>query len=141
MRVIRSAVEADTSASAITDPNISNLIHRHIEALADDIEFDSAVHGYFVVLEAGDTVEAINDRVGFDVLTKPVEILEDCGAFWSALYIVDDTGYGIELFISKTDANDPRLLALLEAFSNKQGNLCPDPVKTASSKTHPLTKP
>ncbi len=119
MRVIRCAVEATT----ITDPDISNLIHRRIEAIADDIQYDAELHGYFVVLEAGDTLEAINEQVGFDVLAKPVEILEDCGAFWSMLYIVDDSGYGIELFIPKTGGIDPRLLAMLEAFSNKQGTL------------------
>ncbi len=127
VRVIRCAVEATT----ITDPDISNLIHRRIETIADDVPYDAKLHGYFVVLEAGDTVEAINDRVGFDVLDKPVEILEDCGTSWSMLFIISDDGFGVEVFVpktvGKTDAIDPRPLAMLEAFSNKQGTYDPTP--------------
>jgi len=77
LRLIRSAIEADT----VADNAIRKLILERIAEIADDIPF-SDVHGYFVIVEAGDTLEAINAQVGFDVLSKPVEILEDCGSCW-----------------------------------------------------------
>lgn len=114
MQVIRSAIEADT----ITEASIRNLIKQRIEGIADDGPFDSAVHGYFVVVQAGDTVEAINTQIGFDLLSRPVEVLEDCGTCWDLLYIIDDSGYGIELAIPKS-VGIPELLAMCQRYADK----------------------
>ncbi len=115
MKVIRSAVEA------IAGDDILDLIHRRIETIADDIPYDAELHGYFVIVESGDTLEAINDRVGFDVLDKPVEILEDCGTFWSVLFIISDDGFGVEVFVpktgGKTDGINAQLLAMCQCHS------------------------
>lgn len=102
-------------AAQIANPALSVLVLERIAAIADDIPFDSTVHGYFVVVEAGETLEAINAQVGFDLLSRTLEILEDCGSFWSLLYILDDSGYGIELFVPKTVGMPPELLALCQS--------------------------
>ena len=114
MQVIRSLAEA----AGIADIAISGLTRRSIEAVADDIPFDFDVHGYFVVVEVGDSVETINSQVGFDVLCRPIVILEDRGSCWSMLFIIDDSGNGVEIFVPKQCAIDLRLLAMLEAHSN-----------------------
>jgi hypothetical protein len=114
MQLIRSAIEAE----GIADIAIRNLILDRIQGIADDIPFDTAVHGYFVEVEAGDTVEAINTQVGFDVLSKPVEIVEDCGTCWDLLYIVDDTGFAIELIVLNAPGIPVELLAMCSAISN-----------------------
>jgi len=53
MQLIRSKVEADT----VADIAIRKLILERIAEIADDIPF-SDVHGYFVLVEVGDTLEA-----------------------------------------------------------------------------------
>ena len=114
MQVIRSAIEADT----VTDSNIRNLILERIQGIADDGPFDSVVHGYFVVVQTGDTVGDITAQIGFDLLSRPVELLEDCGTCWDLLYIIDDSGYGIELVIPKT-VGVPELLAMCQRYAVK----------------------
>lgn len=88
-------------AMAIPAPAIRALVMERIAAIADDIPFDSTVHGYFLVVEAGDTMEAITAQIGFDPLSRTLEILEDCGDYWACLWIIDDSGYGIEVFVPK----------------------------------------
>lgn len=102
-------------AAQIANPAISDLVLERIAAIADDIPFDSTVHGYFVIVEAGDTLAAINAKVGFDLLSRTVEILADCGACWSLLYILDDSGFGAEIFVAKTVGMPPELLALCQS--------------------------
>jgi len=113
LKLIRSTVEADT----IADTSIRKLIIERIETIADDSPFETTVHGYFLMVESGDTLEAINLLVGFDVLSKPVEILESHESCWSALYIIDDSGYGIELFITKADDIDCMLTTWLKTHA------------------------
>lgn len=114
MRIIRDLA----GAVEIPDLAIRNLVLERIAAIADDSPFDSTVHGYFVVVEAGDSLEAINARVGLDLLSRTVEILDDCGVCWSLLYILDDSGYGIELFVPKTEGAPPELLALCRSYAH-----------------------
>lgn len=107
------------SAMAIPDPDIRDLVLERIAAIADDIPFDSTVHGFFVVVEAGDTLEAITAQVGLDPLSRTLEILEDCGTVWGCLYILDDSGYGVELFVPKTEGMPSELLAMCESYGGQ----------------------
>lgn len=113
MQVIRSAIEAE----GIADIAIRHLILDRIQGIADDIPYDSTVHGHFVIVEAGETLEAITANLGFDLLTRQVEIAEDCGTCWDLLFIMDDSGFGIELFIPKADGMPVELLELCQRYA------------------------
>lgn len=97
MQVIRSPADA----ANIADAAIRQMIQQRIDAIASAEPFDANLHGYFVVPEDGDTLQAINRQVGFDLLAKPYEILEEYPSAYDLLYIICDDGYGIELFIPK----------------------------------------
>jgi hypothetical protein len=81
------------AVSAIADAAIRQMILQRIDAIASDEPLDANLHGYFLVVESGDTLQAINKHVGFDLLAKPYEILEEYSDCYDLLYVVSDDGY------------------------------------------------
>ena len=85
--------------------------------------------GYFLVVEPGDTVEAIDAQVGFPILcnrytdqrwdqpgfTPSFELVEEFPACYSVVYVLGQDGAGFELFVPKVEGVHPELLAMLEA--------------------------
>lgn len=112
MQVIRSAADA----ANIADPAIRQMILQRINAIASDEPYDATQHGYVLVVEAGDKLNAINQQVGFDLLAKAYEILEEYPSAYDLLYIVCDDGFGIELFIPKT-IDIPELIAMCKRYA------------------------
>ena len=112
MQVIRSPADA----ANIADAAIRQMILQRIDAIASDEPYDASLHGYFLVLEDGDTLNAINQQVGFDLLAKPYEILEEYPSAYDLLYIVCDDGFGIELFIPKA-IDIPELISMCKRFA------------------------
>ena len=88
MQVIRSPADA----ANISDAAIRQMILQRIDAIASDEPYDANLHGYFLAVEAGDTLQGINKQVGFDLLAKPYEILEEYPDCYDLLYVVSDDG-------------------------------------------------
>lgn len=112
MQVIRSPADA----ANIPDPAIRQLVQERIDAIASDEPFNSDLHGYFLVLDVDDTLAAIAAQIGFDPLTKTPEILEEYPDCYDVLFLVDDSGYGIELLIPKS-SGIPELIAMCKCFA------------------------
>jgi hypothetical protein len=110
MQVIRSPADA----ANIADAAIRQMILQRINAIASDGPYDATQHGYFLVVESGDTLQAINKQVGFDLLAKPYEILEEYSDCYDLLYIICDDGFGVELLIPKNVDIDPDLLLMCQ---------------------------
>ena len=100
------------STQQISDSAIRKLVQQRIESIASDEPYDANLHGYFVVLATGDTVEAINAQIGFNPLAKPYEILEEYPDCYDLLYIICDDGFGVEMLIPKNVDIDPDLLLM-----------------------------
>ena len=111
MQVIRSPADA----ANIADPAIRQMIQQRIDAIASDEPYDANLHGYFLVLEDGDTLNAINKQVGFDLLAKPYEILEEYPDCYDLLYVISDDGFGVELIIPKA-IDVPELIAMCRRY-------------------------
>lgn len=109
MQVIRSPADA----ANIADAAIRQMIQQRIDAIASDEPYDANQHGYFLVLEDGDKLQAINKQVGFDLLAKPYEILEEYPSAYDLLYIVSDDGFGVELIIPKA-IDVPELITMCQ---------------------------
>jgi hypothetical protein len=118
MQVIRDPA----SLSQVSDPAIRQLIQHRIATLASDEPFDSGIHGYFLVPEEGDRYADITAQLGFDPAQRPWEILEEYPSCYDLLFIIDDSGYGIELFIPKT-IDIPDLIAMCQQFAVPGGSL------------------
>lgn len=127
MQVIRDLA----SAAQIDDLEIRHLIEQHIHDLSQDEPYDPDLHGYFIVVEPGDRLDALNHQIGFSILanrfdgthfcdpdfTPSFEILEEHGTCYEMVFIISDDGFGVEVFIPKTGGVDPDLLAMCARYA------------------------
>ncbi len=113
------------STHQISNPVIRALVQQRINDLGGEA-FDADSLGYFLVIEAGDTIEAISTQVGFNILqnrftgirfddtgfTPSFEFIQEFAACYDMVYVIDDSGYGVELFVPKEEGIDPDLIAI-----------------------------
>lgn len=124
MRTLRDPLDVER----VTDPGARSLFARRFEEVADGEEFDADVFGYFVLVEAGDTVELLCQATGVDLLgthepasgsdsVRAWECITDHPCFYEMVYIRDDSGYGVVFVLPKHEDVDPRLLDLCRRFA------------------------
>ena len=126
MHIIR-----DPFATAqIKDPSIRRLVEQRIFDLGKE-PFDLAVLGYFVIVEAGDSITTLESQLGFPILANrfsgirfgqpgfspSFEFVESFGSCYDMVFIIDDSGYGIEVFVPKTAGIDSDLLLLCQEYA------------------------
>ena len=127
MRVLRDR----QSIAAIVDPALRILIEQRVESLSefDDCELHELVT--FVVVEPGDSLEAIDSQLGFPILTNrfdgirfgesgftpSFDILEEHAGYYEIVFVLSDDGFGVEIFIPKHPDVHPQLLALCAAYA------------------------
>ena len=113
-----------SSFDSITDPDILKLVKLRHSQLGDEM------FGSVIIVEAGDTVEDIENEIGFCILTNlfddisypdpdfvpSCEALEDHGDFYEMLFILGDGDEAVEIFISKHGV-DNELLAMCSQFA------------------------
>ena len=117
-------LKSPSSFDSITDPDILSLVKlRHVQ-LGDEL------FGSVIIVEAGDTVEDIENEIGFCILTNlfddisypdpdfvpSCEALEDHGDFYEMLFILGDGDEAVEIFIPKHGV-DNELLAMCSQFA------------------------
>lgn len=119
MHIIRN----DTTA--ITNDDIRQLVQQRINDLECE-GTDTATLGYFLIVESGDTLNALSAQIGFSIIanrftgirfdhpdfTPSFEFIEDAGCCYDMVFILSDDGFGIEVFVPKTDGIDPYLIAM-----------------------------
>jgi len=126
MRVLRDpAVTGD-----IGDPEIRALAYSRFSMLDADGDYDPDIYGYFIVVEEGDSLEALDRQLGFPILsnrfdgrcfeeagfTPSFEILEEHVGCYEMVFVLSDDGYGVEVFIPKTVAI-PVLIAMCRRYA------------------------
>ena len=123
-------VEDLQSTHQISNPIIRSVVQGRINDLGG-VAFDSNELGYFLVVEIGDTIEAIQAQLGFDMLrnrftgirfnvtgfTPSFEFIEEFPACYDMVFVLDVTGIGIELFVPKERGIDPDLIAMCRMYA------------------------
>ena len=111
------------STNQVSDPYIRSLVQQRIAELSEVEPWDAEQHGYFIVVEPGDTVAQLEAEVGWPILDDPFyESLEEhdgaegAGCF-EMLFITNDDGFGITVIIPKTEGVAGDLLALCKSHS------------------------
>ena len=126
MQIIREPAET----AAIADPELRALVQKTIAALSEDYPYDPDVVGFFLIVEFGDTIATINAQIGFDILinrwtgirfdqpgyTQHFEILEEHARCYEIVFLLDDSGFGIEVIVPKA-IDLPELLAMCLRFA------------------------
>ena len=118
-------LKSPSSFDSITDHDILKLVKLRHDQLGDAL-FDSVI-----IIETGDTVEDIENEIGFFVMTNLFddvrypdpdfvpcfEVLEDHGGCYEMVFIFGDGDDGaVELFIPKVGV-DPLLLSMCFQFA------------------------
>jgi hypothetical protein len=118
------------STQQISNPVLRELVQQRINDLGGEA-FDTDALGYFVVIEPGDTIEAIHAQVGFNILhnrfsgirfnatgfTPSFEFIEEFPACYDMVFVLDDSGIGIELFVLKEEGIDTELIAMCQMYA------------------------
>ena len=126
MRVIRAAAEA----GELPDEDVRVLVQQRITMLSEDESYDPAIHGYFIVIEAHDSTDAVDQHLGFSVLsnrwdgthfrqptfTPSFEMIEEHKGCYEVVFVLSDSGYGVIVFVPKEHV-DPDLLAMCRAYA------------------------
>lgn len=126
MQIIRDLA----GTSQILDLAIGALVRQRINDLGCE-EFDSAELGYFLVVEIGDTLEALETQLGFSILanrftgirydqadfTPSFEFIEEFAACYDMVFVLSDDGYGVEVFVPKAEGVPPDLLVMCRTFA------------------------
>lgn len=116
----------------ISDPHIKRFVQQRIFDLGGPA-FDPDALRYFLVFEAGDTAKAAQDHLGFNLqhnrycgfrfdqaeYTPSFEFVEEFSTFYNMVLILNDDGFGIELFIPKDERIDADIIGLCRKFAFK----------------------
>ena len=121
----------DPSNISINDPDLRALIEQRFEDICCCEDFDPDLHGQFIVVEPGDSVEAVEKESGCPILSaytgnarygdpgfKPVfECLEEHDTCYELVFVPGDGDFGIVIFIPKADGIDSELLAMCAEYA------------------------
>lgn len=118
------------SVHQISNPAIRELVQQRINDLGGEA-FDTDAIGYFLVVEVGDTIEAIHVQVGFNILhnrstgvrydcpgfTGSFEFIEEFASCYDMVFVLDDSGIGAELFVPKEEGVAADLIAMCRMYA------------------------
>jgi hypothetical protein len=115
----------------ITDPEIRSLVERRFAEILAGKTYDYDRHGYMIVVEAGDTVEVLERESGCRILrnffddtyfgdpefSPSFEVLEEHPGCWEMVFILNDDGFGVAIFVPKSKGIDAELSAMCAMFA------------------------
>lgn len=115
----------------IPDLAIRELVHRRFSEICGGEPFDYDLHGYMIVVEPGDSVELLEQEVGWPILrnlfddsrygepdfTPSFEALEEHASCYEMVFIFNDEGFGVDIFIPKHPAIDTDLLSMCAEYA------------------------
>ena len=115
----------------IADPELRHLIEKTMHGLSPDGPYDADELGYFVIVHPGDSLDVLSAQVGFSIMvnrwtgiefgcagfTPSFELIEEHAGYYEMVFVLSDSGYGVEVFIPKTQGVDPALLAMCKRYA------------------------
>jgi hypothetical protein len=115
----------------IPDPDIRDLVHQRFSEICGAEPYDYDTHGYMIVVEPGDSVTALEEEISFPILrnlfddarygepdfTPSFEALEEHASCYEMVFIFNDEGFGVDIFIPKQSGIDTDLLAMCAEYA------------------------
>lgn len=109
---------------------LQGLLIGRIEALSDLLaDFDLADLLHIIVMEVGDTLEALEEAIPHNVLTDwadrhcsrlgfvpPWEVCEIHPNWFEITFILTDDGFGVVVYVPRDEGTDPVLLELCQRY-------------------------
>ena len=112
MNIISSTPTMYELAAYHPDPAFRSLLSRLLAAISCDGEFDPGELLRLVIIDPGDTLEAVNTSLGY-TLTPDWEACDREGDFWVLTYVTSDWGEGLLVFIPDHPDLDTAFLCLV----------------------------
>jgi len=120
-----------TQLAHIPNPDIRNLVLKRFKQILDGDIYDYDLHGYMIVMEPADTVEALEQETQCSILhnfsdgtyyghpdfTPSFEALEEHTNCYEMVFILSDGGFGIELFIPKSKDINSELISMCAEYA------------------------
>jgi hypothetical protein len=127
------------TVSSITDPAIRSLAEQRFVDICDGDDYDEDVHGFMIVVEAGDSVADLERESSCPILCSPYnalrfgdaafrpcfEVLEEHEACYELVYVISDGGFGVVIFIPTAPVIDPELLSFCSAYATPAPEYAP----------------
>ena len=118
-------------ASSIAADDIRELVEQRFDDICDGEEYEPELHGFMIVVEPGDSSEALEEESGCPILRsyigtaqygdpdfRPVfECLDEHDTCYEMVFVPGDGDFGIVIFIPKQDGVDPELLAMCAEYA------------------------
>ena len=115
----------------IADPSIRNLVSQRFSQILSGTPYDYDQHGYMIIVESGDSIESLESETCCSIIhnafdgthfgdsdfTPCFEVLEDHGNCYEMLFILNDEGFAIDIFIPKHSGINAELLALCAEYA------------------------
>ena len=109
---------------------IRDLVQQRFSEICAGDPYDYDLHGYMIVVEPGDSVEILEQEIGWPILhglfdsrygepdfTPCFEVLEEHAYCYEMVFIFNDDGFGVDLFIPKQPGIDSDLLAMCVEYA------------------------
>lgn len=128
MRILRD----EAAIAGLSEASLRQLIQQRVSDISAFCAWDADEHGPFIVVEPGDTADALEAEIGFSVLRN---LFDDTPfghadfvpsyewaeahpeGYFELLYVLGDGGYGCDLFIADQPGVDADLLALCRTYA------------------------
>ena len=123
------------TTSQVTDPYIHELVSLRWSQILAGEPYDYDRHGYMVIVESGDTVEQVEQEIGFPLLrslfddlpyghpdfTPCFDILEEHTdekrRIYEMVFISNDDGFATTVFVPAAEGIPTNLLAMCRSFA------------------------
>ena len=127
MHVIR-----DPSALAhLRDSEVRGLIDRRVQEIAEYVETDFSELVFFVVVEPGDALDAVDVGLGLSLMsnrfddtayggpdfTPSWDVLEEHAGCYELVFVLSDDGSGVTVFVLKSEGVPAELLAMCAEYA------------------------
>lgn len=116
----------------ITDDKLRQLITQRLQEIGESCPWDADELGPFIVVEPGDTAADLETVMGFSILdgifdqsrfgdddfAPSFEFAEIIGEdLYELVYVINDGGYGYDIFIPNRPGIDPALLSFCQTYA------------------------
>lgn len=121
MHLIRTSAELASLCQPPLDPELRTLLGAYAAALE---EFGEDLSADIVIVEAGDTLTAIERAFGWRLVAEgrfafPIELITEHAAWYDIVWITSDDGSGVVLLIEK--GGDTDLIEACRSALNAMG--------------------
>lgn len=123
MLIIIDSAEMAAALSTITDTTLKRILSARVEQLAEYVGYELGELAHFLIVQPGDTIDAIEAALGFSPIANPVEVITDHDGWCEATFIVSDDGFGWVVLVPDDPRVPLQLLKPCEGTSEARENL------------------